>query len=137
TASGTFVGSERHKLEHINDGKYGNERSWISNEQGKGWVQIELAEKTIINHIVWARDREGVYADRLPIEYRIEVAIEPEQWKVVASSEDRALYKAGAALVIDYSADGMDAEAAKELANLLSQKKTLDGRLKALTEIPK
>lgn len=136
SASGTFVGSARHKLEHINDGKYGNERSWISNEQGKGWVEIELPEKAIINRIIWARDREGKYSDRLPTEYRIEIATEADHWKLVASSEDRAPYKGGAALVRDYSAEGMDDGAAKDLAESLSQRKDLESRLKALTEVP-
>ena len=36
--------SDLHKLEHVNDGRYGNARSWISAEAGAGWVQIELAE---------------------------------------------------------------------------------------------
>jgi len=30
SASGTYSGSELHKLAHINDGRYGNARSWIS-----------------------------------------------------------------------------------------------------------
>ncbi len=42
TASSTLTGYEIHKLEHLNDGRGGNSRSWISNEAGKGWVQIEL-----------------------------------------------------------------------------------------------
>ncbi len=37
TASGTLPGYEIHKLEHINDGRVGNGRSWISNEPGRGW----------------------------------------------------------------------------------------------------
>src|SRR5262249_38464908 len=37
-SSGDYPGAAIHKLEHINDGKYGNGRSWISNELGKGWV---------------------------------------------------------------------------------------------------
>ncbi len=32
TASGTYPNSDIHKLEHINDGIYGNSKSWISNE---------------------------------------------------------------------------------------------------------
>ena len=43
TASSTLPGHAIHKLEHINDGRYGNEWSWISNEPRRGWVQIALA----------------------------------------------------------------------------------------------
>jgi hypothetical protein len=90
TSSGNYSAApDIHRLEHINDGRYGNGRSWISNEAGRGWVQIELKEAAVIDRIVWARDREGVYADRLPTRYRIEVATEPGSWSLVASSEDR------------------------------------------------
>ena len=99
TASGTYAGSDRHKLEHINDGKYGNARSWISNERGRGWIQLELPESVVIDRIVWGRDREQSFKDRLPTRYRIEVATRPGVWTVVASSDDRQPYgtKANAA----------------------------------------
>ena len=90
TSSGNFSAAPAlHRLEHINDGRYGNSRSWISNEVGRGWVQVELKETATIDRVVWGRDREGVYADRLPTRYRIEVATDPDSWKVVASSADR------------------------------------------------
>lgn len=89
TASGTYPNSDIHKLEHVNDARYGNGRSWISNEPGKGWVQLELAEPVRIDRIVWGRDREQKYKDRLATRYRIEVAAEPGAWTVVASSDDR------------------------------------------------
>lgn len=89
TCSSTLPGHPIHQLKHVNDGKYGNAHSWISNENGTGWVQIELAKPTIINRIDWARDREGRYSDRLPINYLIEVSSTGENWKTVASSHDR------------------------------------------------
>lgn len=90
TASSSYPHAPQiHQLKHINDGLYGNSRSWISNEPGRGWIQIELKEPATIDRIVWGRDREGKYADRLPIRYKIEVAIRAEQWQVVASSDDR------------------------------------------------
>src|SRR5262249_2017937 len=91
TSSGDFAGApEIHRLEHLNDGRYGNSRSWISNEIGMGWVQVELKESATIDRVVWGRDREGKFKDRLATRYRIEIAREPGQWKEVASSEDRA-----------------------------------------------
>jgi hypothetical protein len=90
TSSGDYMAAPAlHRLEHINDGQYGNGRSWISNQVGRGWVQIELQEPTVIERIDWGRDREGKFADRLPTRYRIEVEEEPGAWKVVASSADR------------------------------------------------
>ena len=96
TCSSALPGYEIHKLEHVNDGKYGNSRSWISNENGAGWVQIELPEVKSIDRAAWARDRDGRFADRLATRYRIEVAVAPGQWKEVASSTDRLPYKGGA-----------------------------------------
>ncbi|HEU0039969.1 MAG TPA: DUF1549 domain-containing protein, partial [Verrucomicrobiae bacterium] len=48
SASSVFPNSEIHRLEHLNDGKYGNSRSWISNERGKGWVELEFSEMVTI-----------------------------------------------------------------------------------------
>jgi hypothetical protein len=89
TASSTLPNSSIHRLEHLNDGSYGNSHSWISNQRGKGWVQVKLPGKPSIDRVVWGRDRDGAYKDRLATHYRIEVETEPEQWRVVASSADR------------------------------------------------
>ncbi len=91
TSSGNFV-HLKHKLLHINDGRHGNDHSWIVDSAQGGWVQIELAEPTVIDRIVWGRDRQGQYKDRLPIEYRIEAAIESQQWELLASSVDRKAF---------------------------------------------
>ncbi len=96
TASSVYPNSPLHQLAHVNDGQYGNGRSWISSEPGRGWVQIELSAAVQIDRVVWGRDREGKFADRLPVEYRIEVEGEPGQWRAVASSSDRQPYQAGA-----------------------------------------
>jgi hypothetical protein len=91
-ASSSLPNPSIHKLEHLNDGLYGNSRSWISNEAGKGWVQVEFAKPCTIDRIVWGRDREEKFHDRLAIQYRIEAALEPGQWRVIASSDDRTAY---------------------------------------------
>ncbi|MDB6038824.1 MAG: putative two-component system sensor kinase, partial [Verrucomicrobiales bacterium] len=97
TGSGSLRGYKIHRLENINDGVYGNGRSWISNQREGAWVTIELASVTSISRIVWGRDREGKFIDRLVTEYRIEVATLPTgPWQMVASSEDREPLKIGA-----------------------------------------
>jgi mono/diheme cytochrome c family protein len=124
TASSVYPNSEIHRLEHLNDGRYGNGRSWISNEPGKGWVQIELPAVATIDRIVWGRDREEKYKDRLAVGYRIEVAVEPGQWHLVASFADRAPYdQAGAAPARELPA---------ELASLLQRRKAIQDRLDRL-----
>jgi hypothetical protein len=100
SSSGNFSAAPAlHRLDHVNDGQYGNGRSWISNEVGRGWVQIELAASTMIDRIDWGRDREGKFADRLATRYRIEVANEAGTWHVVASSGDRLPPESEAPLV--------------------------------------
>lgn len=89
TCSSSLPGYRIHQLAHINDGRYGNQHSWISNEPAGGWVQIEFPKPESISRIEWARDREGKYGDRVATEYRIEVAAEPGEWKLVSSSADR------------------------------------------------
>ncbi|MBI1347995.1 DUF1553 domain-containing protein [bacterium] len=88
TSSGDFV-HPLHKLEHINDGRFGNARSWIANDVTGGWVQIEFAQPETIDLILWGRDREGRYADRLAIDYRIECSPDGQTWELLATSADR------------------------------------------------
>jgi len=102
---------------NINDGEYGNGRSWISNEPGAGWVEIELPNAQTIDRIEWGRDREGKYTDRLATQYKIEAAIEPGDWKPIASSNDRLPYSPGASLA-SLSLDGLP-EALAEQGNQL------------------
>lgn len=97
TASGTLAGFDIHKLEHVNDGRFGNSHSWISSESGKGWVQLEFAKPERIERIVWGRDREAQFQDRLATAYRIEVATAVDHWQVVASSDDREPFPGSAA----------------------------------------
>ena len=88
TSSGDYAGNPIHKLEHVNDGRYGNGRSWIC-DKPTGWVALELPEKVRIDRVVWGRDREGKYQDRLATDYRIEVSDDGSAWRQVASSGDR------------------------------------------------
>ncbi len=89
SSSGNYANDGKHQLKHVNDGRYGNERSWISNQYGGGWVQIELAERQNIDRIVWGRDRNTKYKDRLPVRYRIDVSPDGKAWQRVAGHDDR------------------------------------------------
>lgn len=89
TSSGNYSNTGKHQLKHINDGNYGNSFSWISDEHGKGWVQLEFDEPHVINRIEWARDREGKFKDRLPVRYQIETSLDGTNWRTVAASTDR------------------------------------------------
>ena len=58
--------------EHINDGKYGNSHSWMSDERGAAGCWWNFTTRRSSTKIVWSRDREGQYADRLATAYLIE-----------------------------------------------------------------
>jgi mono/diheme cytochrome c family protein len=88
-SSGDYPNAAIHKLEHLTDGRYGNGRSWISNEVGRGWAEVEFKQPVEINRVLWGRDREGKYTDRTPTRYRIDVWTPAFQWLTVASSDDR------------------------------------------------
>ncbi|MDG1049989.1 MAG: DUF1553 domain-containing protein [Planctomycetota bacterium] len=89
SSSGDYQGNPRHKLEHINDGQVGNQKSWISDEDGAGWVQLDFSEPAVIDRVVWARDRTGQFEDRTATHYTVEVREAPGRWTVVAGSQDR------------------------------------------------
>jgi mono/diheme cytochrome c family protein len=91
-SSGDYPGAAIHKLEHIHDGKYGNSRSWISNESGRGWVEFEWKQPIELDRIQWGRDREGVFNDRTPTRYRVDVWTPGFEWITVATSDDRAAF---------------------------------------------
>jgi hypothetical protein len=123
-ASSEYPNSEIHKIVHLNDGRYGNGRSWISNEQGTGHAQIELPNPELIERVVWGRDREGAYSDRLAVSYRIEVATAAGGWQLVASSDDRKQVGANR---------GTDDGSSPERAELLKRRKELGERLASLS----
>jgi hypothetical protein len=82
SSSGNYPGNPIHQLKHINDGRYGNSASWISDTRGRGWVMLTFPETVRLDRVVWSRDREGRYADRLPTHYRLEVA-KGDEWRTV------------------------------------------------------
>jgi hypothetical protein len=89
SVSSVLPGSSYHKREHLNDGRFGNERSWISNERGKGWVIVEFSRESTISQIEWGRDRHGAYKDRLATDYLLEAETADGRWTKIASSDGR------------------------------------------------
>jgi len=88
-SSGDTTVENRHELRFIHDGQYGNSHSWMSHEKGRGWVVLEFTEPRRIGRVSWARDREGVFSDRLATAYRIEVGTDSGDWITVADASDR------------------------------------------------
>ena len=132
-ASSEYPGNPIHRTVHLNDARYGNGRSWISQVQGRGIVTITWPDPVPIDRVVWGRDREGVYRDRLAAHYYLEAAVEPGRWQVVASSLDRAPYRPDAAAKPDSTAPaGLSPEAAREVAELVARRAGLRERLAQL-----
>ncbi len=53
----------------------------MSNETGRGWVELTFPQEHTIELVVWGRDREGKFDDRLAVDYRIEVATGSGDWQ--------------------------------------------------------
>lgn len=105
TASSS-MDSAKHRLVHLNDGQYGNSRSWISRTKGSGWVQVEFSKLEKVEAVVWGRDRLDQFKDRLAVEYRIEVADASGRWVKVSDTSDRQPYtSAKSALSLKEPAD--------------------------------
>jgi hypothetical protein len=112
TSSGDFV-HPLHKLEHINDGKYGNSRSWIAAAERGGWVRVELPKPMTIDAIHWGRDREEQFKDRVAIDYRIEGSLDGESWTLLASAADRQPFDPAKPAAPIYDFDAFPPEEAK------------------------
>ncbi len=127
-ASGSLMGFAIHKLEHINDGRYGNSFSWISNEPGRGWVELELPQESEIDRIVWSRDREPAqFKDRTAKEYVIEVSTDRAKWHTVAGSPDRVPPSPSITLT---------PEAKARVAQLTAERATLQKTVAELSALP-
>ena len=89
SASSTLPGYAIHQLEHINDGRTGNEYSWISNETNGGTIEITFASPQMIQRMVWGRDRSEKFRDRVASAYSIEAKREDGTWAEVANGANR------------------------------------------------
>ena len=128
-SSGDTVVADRHELRQINDGRYGNSRSWMSNQVGRGWVELEFPNEHRIDRVAWGRDREGKFDDRLAVGYRIEVASASGEWRLVADSSDRRKFDPGRNQPTPFGTQGLNPEEGKEATGLMERKKSLEARI--------
>jgi hypothetical protein len=128
--SGDKISRNRHEPSFIHDGRYGNERSWMSNEKEKGWVELEFPREEEITHIVWSRDRLGKLVDRLALDYVIEIGLDTG-WQVVADANDRHRHQVGLGAGPEFSSEGLPPEQAKEVRMLLNERGALFAKIKA------
>ena len=135
-ASGVFPNSELHRLEHLNDGQYGNSRSWISSESGRGWVELEFPQPVTVDTVRWSRDRAQKFSDRLPVDYLVELGDQAGDWHLVASSADRQPFVPGGPSQPFSPPPNLDAAARERFNQLAAERLSLDQRLAELSNLP-
>ena len=86
SASSCLSGYDIHKISHLNDGLYGNDKSWIAATQAKPWAQIELPNSVSIHKVIFSRDRKGQFKDRMPVSVEVKVSLDGTNWKTAARS---------------------------------------------------
>ena len=131
-SDGDTVDPGRHELRHLNDGRYGNGRSWMSGQKGKGRVVVTFARESVIDRVLWGRDREGQYDDRLATSYTVEVADDSGAWRVVASSDDRERFLAGTNASDPFATGDLPPEEARRSAAWIAEKASLEKRLRSV-----
>jgi mono/diheme cytochrome c family protein len=127
SASGSNVEANRHQPEFINDGEYGNSRSWMCSETA-GWIALEFPSEHLIDRIAWGRDRQGKFDDRLAIDYVIEVTDQAGEWRVIADSTDRRKGEPQGRSSIS----GLAAEETAQAKAFLAEKESLTARMASL-----
>lgn len=132
TVSGERVTADTHEQRFVNDGNYGNARSWMSDEAGKGWVILDFRQEREIDRVVWGRDRQGKFTDRLATSYVFEIADAAGNWQTVASSDDRAKFVPGGASPTGFTTNGLGKEEAAKARGLLADKNKLLAERRAL-----
>ncbi|MDZ7620115.1 MAG: discoidin domain-containing protein [Patescibacteria group bacterium] len=93
-ASSVLPGYAIHQIKHLNDGRYGNDHSWIAASRESEWVQIELPEPATVARVLITRDRTGKYRDRIPEVYDVLVSQDGQQWQSVAKRDRTAANRA-------------------------------------------
>ena len=87
SASSCLPGYAIHRVEHLNDGRTGNDRSWIAAGDRGEWAQIELPGAAEVSRVVFSRDRQGRFRDRMPLLLDIRVSGDGRQWRTVLRVE--------------------------------------------------
>ena len=128
--SGDNIAANRHEPRLINDGRYGNSSSWMSSEDGKGWVELEFATQQEVARVVWGRDREGQFKDRLATEYLIETAIDQHRLRI-ADSTDREPWALDAKPSTVVRIFGLTPEEARIASAMQEEKRELEEKIQA------
>ncbi len=91
SASSSLPGYAIHQVAHLNDGLCGNSHSWIAAGAEDQWAQIELPREYSIARVVFSRDREGRFKDRLPVSLEVQLSLDGRSWQTVAEIDPRPI----------------------------------------------
>jgi len=75
--------------------------------------------------VIWGRDHEGKFKDRLATDYRIEVLDSSGKWQTVADASDRAPFESNRAPSSSFNMTGLSDDEAKQAIALVEKKKQL------------
>jgi hypothetical protein len=84
SASSVIKGYAIHAVAHLNDGRYGNEHSWIAAGTGEEWAEVELPQAAPVARVAFSRDRTGAFTDRQPSDVEVRVSQDGMSWATVA-----------------------------------------------------
>ena len=84
-ASSLLPGYAIHAVAHLNDGRYGNEHSWIAAGTGEEWAEIQLPEPARVSRVVLSRDRNGQFVDRQILEAEVCLSSDGKTWQTAAT----------------------------------------------------
>jgi hypothetical protein len=99
-ASSCLTGYASHRIAHLNDGRYGNARSWIAASATAGeWAQITLPNVAQVERVVFSRDRRGEYADRVPLWVDVLTSLDGESWSKAAELRGELAASSGGSAV--------------------------------------
>ncbi|HNQ87622.1 MAG TPA: hypothetical protein PKM73_03195 [Verrucomicrobiota bacterium] len=88
-AGSCLQGYAIHQIGHLNDGRYGNDHSWIAAGTADEWAQIVLPRSSVVDTVVFSRDRSGRFRDRLPTDLEVHLSLDGQQWTPVCRAVTR------------------------------------------------
>lgn len=106
SASSSLNGYAAHRIEHLNDGLYGNDNSWIPVAMADEWAQIQLPAAASVSRVVFSRDRNRNFADRMPVVFSVLLSMDGETWTTVSD----VTATAGAVVIRQQNASGFSGD---------------------------
>lgn len=139
STSSEYPTNAKHKTIHLNDGKHGNDFSWIPGLESDTlpWARVDFDQVYTINRVIWGRDRQEQFRDRLATDYTIEVLNEEDNWITVASSYDRAPFGQATPTIPQYATIGIPEKQQEKLKSLIAQRPALEKEHKTLIQFDK